>query len=121
MVTARKLRPYFQCHSIKVLTTYPLKNILHKPELSGRLTKWAVELSEYDINYHPRTALKSQVLADFVADFSPNKNLQAEKELVALAETMSNKKWTLSVDRSSNVKGSGLGLVLKSPHGDIIE
>ena len=39
VVTAHKLRPYFQCQSIKVLTTYPLKNILHKPELSGRLTK----------------------------------------------------------------------------------
>ncbi|KAK0581332.1 hypothetical protein LWI29_012530 [Acer saccharum] len=58
-VTARKLRPYFQCHSIKVLTTYPLKNILHKLELLGRLTKWAVELSEYDISFHPRSAMKS--------------------------------------------------------------
>ena len=57
VVAGRKLRPYFQSHSIKVLTTYPLKNILHKPELSGRLTKWAVELSEYDITFHPRTAL----------------------------------------------------------------
>ena len=48
---ARKLWPYFQCHPIVVITTYPLKDILQKPELSGRLTKWAVELSEYDISY----------------------------------------------------------------------
>ena len=68
----RKLRPYFQCHLITVLTTYLLKSILHKPELSGRLTKWTVELSEYDITFQPRTALKSQVLADFIADFAPN-------------------------------------------------
>ncbi|KAL5574300.1 hypothetical protein UlMin_023897 [Ulmus minor] len=39
VTVARKLRPYFQCHPITVLTTYPLKSILHKPELSGRLTK----------------------------------------------------------------------------------
>ncbi|KAK4848380.1 hypothetical protein QYF36_012250 [Acer negundo] len=121
VVTTRKLRPYFQCHSIKVLTTYPLKNILHKPELSGRLTKWAVELNEHDISFHPRSAMKSQVLADFIADFTPCENLKAEKELVALTDDTIVGKWTLSVDGSSNIKGSGLGLVLKSPQGDIME
>ncbi|KAK1575844.1 hypothetical protein Q3G72_008838 [Acer saccharum] len=104
VMTARKLRPYFQCHSIKVLTAYPLKNILHKPELSGRLTKWAVELSEYDISLHPRSAMKSQVLADFITDFTPGESVQVEQELVALTETAAPGKWTLSVDRSSNIK-----------------
>ncbi|KAK0585626.1 hypothetical protein LWI29_031559 [Acer saccharum] len=88
VMAARKLRPYFQCHSIKVLTAYPLKNILHKPELSGRLTKWAVELSEYDISFHPRSAMKSQALADFIADFTPGESMQAQQELVALTETV---------------------------------
>ena len=87
LVTAgRKLRPYFQCHPIVVLTQYPLRSILHKPELSGRMTKWAVELSEYDITYQPRTAIKSQVLADFIADFSCVGQVQAEKELLCLNE-----------------------------------
>ncbi|KAK0594549.1 hypothetical protein LWI29_017364 [Acer saccharum] len=121
VMAARKLRPYFQCHSIKVLTSYPLKNILHKPELSGRLTKWAVELSEYDISFHPRSAMKSQVLADFITDFTPGESVQAEQELVALTETTTPGKWILSVDGSSSIKGSGLGLVLESPHGDILE
>ncbi|KAK0578575.1 hypothetical protein LWI29_012719 [Acer saccharum] len=119
VMAARKLRPYFQCHSIKVLTAYPLKNILHKPELSGRLTKWAVELSEYDISFHPRSAMKSQVLADFITDFTPGESVQAEQELVAL--TITTGIWTLSVDGSSSIKGSGFGLVLESPHGDILE
>ncbi|KAK1554732.1 hypothetical protein Q3G72_016522 [Acer saccharum] len=119
VMAARKLRPYFQCHSIKVLTTYPLKNILHKPELSGRLTKWAVELSEYDISFHPRSAMKSQVLADFITDFTPGESVQAEQELVAL--TVTSGIWTLSVDGSSSIKGSGLGLVLESPQGDVLE
>ncbi|KAK1584217.1 hypothetical protein Q3G72_030878 [Acer saccharum] len=121
VVAAHKLRPYFQCHSIKLLTTYPLKNILHKPELSGRLTKWAMELSEYDISFHPRSAMKSQVLADFITDFTPCENVQAEQELIALIEKSSVGKWKLSVDGSSNIKGSELGLVLKSPQRDILE
>lgn len=50
---SRKLKPYFQCHPICVVAIYPLRNILHKPELSGRLAKWAVELSGYDIEYRP--------------------------------------------------------------------
>ncbi len=45
VTAARKLWPYFQCHQIVIITAYPLKGILQKPELSGRLTKWAVELS----------------------------------------------------------------------------
>ncbi|KAK1563061.1 hypothetical protein Q3G72_021661 [Acer saccharum] len=121
VVAAHKLRPYFQCHSIKVLTTYPLKNILHKPELSGQLTKWAVEISEYDIGFHLRPVMKLQVLVDFITDFTPCESVQAEQELVALIEKPSSRKWTLSVDGSSNIKGSGLGLVLKSPKWDILE
>ena len=53
ITVARKLRPYFQSYPITVLTSFPLKNILHKPELSERLTKWAVKLSEHHINYQP--------------------------------------------------------------------
>ncbi|KAL2248431.1 UNVERIFIED_CONTAM: Retrovirus-related Pol polyprotein from transposon opus [Sesamum indicum] len=61
IVTARKLRPYFQGHRIIVLTNHPLCNVLARPEASGRLVKWAVELGEFDIEYQARTALKGQV------------------------------------------------------------
>ncbi|XP_071921925.1 uncharacterized protein [Coffea arabica] len=44
------------------------KQILSKPDASGRMVKWAVELSEYDLDYQPRTAIKAQALADFIAD-----------------------------------------------------
>ncbi|KAK0570726.1 hypothetical protein LWI29_005546 [Acer saccharum] len=56
ITTARKLRPYFQAHTIEVYTDCPLKLILQKPELLGRLTKWEVELSEFDIRYTPKAA-----------------------------------------------------------------
>ena len=95
---------------------------MHKPELSGRLTKWAVELSEHHIDYQPRTAIKSQALADFIADFSPNSLLQVEKGLMTMKKGSTEKgTWTLHVDGSSNFKGSGLGLVLTSLNGDKIE
>ena len=120
ITAARKLRLYFQSHPITVLTSFPLKNILHKPELSGRLTKWAVELREHHIDFLPRTAIKSQVLDDFIADFSPNILMQAEKELMTLKEGTNGGTWILNVDGSSNFRGSGLGLVLTSPNGDKI-
>ena len=69
VVAVRKLRPYFQSHPIVVLTNFPLQVILAKPDLSGRLIKWAVELGEFDISYHPRIAIKGQVLVDLIADF----------------------------------------------------
>ncbi|KAL2235270.1 UNVERIFIED_CONTAM: Retrovirus-related Pol polyprotein from transposon opus [Sesamum indicum] len=70
VVTARKLRPYFQSHKAIVLTNQPLKSILFRPEASGRLIKWAVELGEYDIDYQIRTTKKAQVLADFVMELA---------------------------------------------------
>ncbi|PKA67302.1 hypothetical protein AXF42_Ash004795 [Apostasia shenzhenica] len=67
---ARRLRHYFQAHPVKVITDQPLRRILHSPEISGRLQKWAVELSEFDTDFLPRSATKSQALADFVAELT---------------------------------------------------
>ncbi|XP_059292068.1 uncharacterized protein LOC132045492 [Lycium ferocissimum] len=116
---SRKLKPYFQCHPICVITTYPLKNIMHKPELSGRLTKWAVEISGYDIEYRPRTAIKSQILADFVADFTPSMVPEVEKELMLTPGKFTGV-WSLHTDGASNHRGSGLGIVLRTPDGEVI-
>src|SRR5574338_821224 len=68
LIAPRKLRPYFQAHPIKVLTNQPLKQVLFRPETSGRLLKWNIELSQYDIAYHPRRAITGQALADFIAE-----------------------------------------------------
>ncbi|KAD6454323.1 hypothetical protein E3N88_09029 [Mikania micrantha] len=59
--TARRLRRYFQAYPIRVMTNQPLKDILAKPENSGRLAKWAVELGEHGLTYHPRVAIKAYV------------------------------------------------------------
>jgi hypothetical protein len=70
VVAARKLRPYFQVHPIKVLTSSPLKKAMTDYNAFGRLLAWTLELSEFDISYYPRTALKSQILANFIAEYS---------------------------------------------------
>ncbi|XP_070055374.1 uncharacterized protein [Nicotiana tomentosiformis] len=88
-------------------------------EDKGRLAKWAIKLSEYDIMYQSRTAIKSQVLADFVAEFSTKIVPEVEKELQIF--TGSNLgTWTLFTNGSSNIKGASLGIVLIPPSGESI-
>ena len=53
VVASRKLRSYFHAHSIEVLTNYPLRQVLQKPEASGRLLKWAIELRQFEVNFCP--------------------------------------------------------------------
>ncbi|RVX05543.1 Transposon Tf2-2 polyprotein [Vitis vinifera] len=57
---AQKLRPYFQAHPVIVLTDQPLRSILHKPDLTGRMLQWAIELSEFGIEFQPRLSKKGQ-------------------------------------------------------------
>ena len=68
VIAVKKLRHYFETHTV-VMTTYPVKYVLRRPELTGRMSKWAIALSGYDIQCHPRIAIKSQALVDFVAVF----------------------------------------------------
>ncbi|KAK3026574.1 hypothetical protein RJ639_041160 [Escallonia herrerae] len=68
VTSAKKLRPYFQSHTIVVLTDQPLGKVLQNPDALGRLVNWSVELGEFDIKYQPRTAIKAQALSDFVVE-----------------------------------------------------
>ena len=70
MVASRKLRPYFHAHSIEVLTNYPLRQMLQKSEALGKLFKWAIELGQFEVNFYPRTTIKGQALANFIAEFT---------------------------------------------------
>ena len=92
-----------------------MKQILHKPETSGRLMKWAIELSEFDIRYKTKTEIKGQVLADFVMEFTSAALDENDQNMTDLPI------WKLSVDGASNAQGSGAGLVLTSPEGIDIE
>ncbi|XP_071924819.1 uncharacterized protein [Coffea arabica] len=112
---AWKLRPYFQTHSIVVITDQPLRQILTKSEVSGRITKWAVELAEHDIGYQPRTAIKAQVLADFLAEGA---SLSMAEPSSLSKDILPEEPWVLFVDGISSKEGSGAGLLLTSPIGE---
>ena len=63
-----------------MVTAFPLKIVLQKPDLSGQIVKWAMELGEFDVNFQPRTSIKSQALADFVAEITqPLEMLKVDK------------------------------------------
>lgn len=78
VIAARKLRPYFWGHRIEVLTNCPLKQILQKPDTSGQMVKWTIELEQFNIRYGRCTSIKNQALVDFVAEF----NIEPVEELM---------------------------------------
>ena len=98
---AKKLHPYFQAHTIVVLTNYPIRAILHKPNSLGRLLKWEVELNEFDIEYRSRFTIKGQILIDFIAEVS---NVQPRD--------LWEQSWLLEIDGSSRVARGGAGMIL---------
>ena len=69
LITSRKLRHYFQERRITVVSNFPLGEILHNRNINGRVVKWSVELGEFEIKYARRQKIKSQVLADFLAQW----------------------------------------------------
>ncbi|GJU54404.1 reverse transcriptase domain-containing protein [Tanacetum coccineum] len=108
---AKRLRRYFQAHLIVVITDQPIKQIISRPDVAGRLQKWSVMLGEHNITYRPRTSVKGQILADFLVE-KPDENQLDTSVVEILSEP-----WTLFTDGSSCVDGSGAGLILTSPEG----
>ena len=114
LITAsRKLRHYFQAHVIVVMTDHPLKKSMNKLEVAGRLVQWAIELSEFDVKYKPRNAIKAQALADFIAEFTPGHGDLDHRE--------DDRTWVVHVDGSSTLHAGGIGVVLKSPETDTLK
>ncbi|XP_021996073.1 uncharacterized protein LOC110893270 [Helianthus annuus] len=117
---SRRLRRYFQRHKVTLVTDQPLQKVLRKPEQSGRLAKWAVELGEHSLEFKPRTAMKGQILADFLAEVPEDE----ERELLrweALEEEEKRREdeavWKLFTDGASSEEGNGAGITLISPEG----
>ncbi|XP_022003015.1 uncharacterized protein LOC110900433 [Helianthus annuus] len=113
---SRRLRRYFTGHIITVLTNFHIGTILQKPETSGRLAKWAIELGGggHNILYRPCPAIKGQVLADFVTEIPVEKIKDCEIVETPVKDT-SNELWLLYTDGASNEDGAGAGLRLVSP------
>jgi ribonuclease HI len=69
VMASRKLHHYFEAFKVRVTSDRGLGELFRNPEASTRIAKWAAEMSGYHISFEPRTAIKSQVLADFIVDW----------------------------------------------------
>ena len=85
---------------IVVRTDKPIWQILQKLDLAGRMVSWSIELSEFDIQYEPRTAVKAQALTNFLAEIVDNEDPQEIG-------------WALHVDGASNSKGCRAEAILE--------
>ncbi|GJS57932.1 reverse transcriptase domain-containing protein [Tanacetum coccineum] len=110
---SKRLKRYFQAHPIVVITDQPIKQVLSKPKIAGRLQKWSIELGEYDIHYRLRVSIKGQILADFIVERPEDDSLAAPMEVKEELPEL----WTLCTDGSSCVDGSRAGLILTNPEG----
>jgi ribonuclease HI len=108
LTAARRLRQYFLAHTVLVRTDQPIRQILGRPDVAGRMMKWSLELSEFDIHYESKKAPKAQVFVDFLA------------EMTFPAEDNS-EEWTVFVDGSSNSRGSGAGIIVENNKGIVVE
>jgi ribonuclease HI len=102
------LRHYFESHPVTVVSSFPLWEIIQCREASGRITKWAVEIMGETISFAPRKAIKSQVLANFAAEW-------VDTQLPAAP--IQPKLWTMFFDGSLMKTGAGAGLLFISPLG----
>jgi hypothetical protein len=109
VLARRKLRHYFEIHPVTVVSSFLLGEILRNPDVAGRIAKWSMELMGETLTYAPRRAIKSQILVDFVAEWTdtqlPPLQIQAEC-------------WTLYYDGSVMKTEAGVGLLFISPLGE---
>jgi hypothetical protein len=101
LMTKRKLRHYFDAHPITMLSKYPLGEVIHNPEGEGRIAKWAPELMA-ERTYAPWSAIKSKLLADFVAEWT---------EIQTPPAPIEHETWIMYFDGSVMKEGAGVGLV----------
>jgi hypothetical protein len=108
LITSRKLRHYFQAHKIIVPSSFPLEEIICNRDANGRIVKWLVELGEFYIEFCPRQAIKSQILVDFVSEWT-------EIQMPPPKERPEH--WIMYFDGALNLEGAGADVLLISPQG----
>jgi hypothetical protein len=115
LISSRKLHHYFQAHKISLVTSYPLRVVFHNPNATGNIAKWATELAKCELDFVAHHAIKSQVLADFVANWTPPPSLPREPDGSTSeppASAFAGPHWTLYFNSSSCNQGGGVGALL---------
>jgi hypothetical protein len=128
LVASRKLRHYFQAHRVVVVTSFPLRAILHNSNATGNVAKWAAELAEFQLDFQTRHAVKSQVLADFIVEWTPPPSAPGDPDpnldptpTEPRGPVFTEPHWTLFFDRSARQQVGGAGVVLIDPNGDQVK
>ena len=85
---------------------------MDKLEAARRMVQWAIEFSQFDIEYRPRTTIKSQALADFIAEFTLLNKDSLTDEI---------ERWTIQTDGSSAQKRGGVRVVITTPDGEMLK
>ena len=91
-----------------------MQSLLKRSDFTGRIAKWETRLGSFNIRYRPRNAIKGQVLADFIAEFSP-------KNGTGMVCHVKNRSWRVFVDGALSVMGAGVGIVIITPEGIRLE
>lgn len=76
----KKFHHYFQAHTVIILTQLPLQALLRKFDFTGRVAKWGTILGAFDIKYLPWIAIKAQVLADLVVEYTEGEDKELDEE-----------------------------------------
>jgi ribonuclease HI len=123
-----KLRHYFQAHRVVVVTSFPLKAILHNSNATGNIAKWAAELVEFQLDFQSCHAVKSKVLADFIVEWTPSLSAPGGPDpdsdptpVEPRAPIFTEPHWTLFFNGSARQQGGGAGVVLIDPSGNQVK
>ncbi|PKI42305.1 hypothetical protein CRG98_037305 [Punica granatum] len=114
---------YTLYHTIRLLSKAdPLRYLLDSPSSMRNIVKWRCQLTEYDIEYVPRTSVKGQAIADHLAEFPINDNTPINTDfpdegILQVDEEKDEPTWKMYFDEAVNSVGSGVGAVLISPNG----
>jgi hypothetical protein len=106
LITTRKPKHYFLVYTVRVVSDRPLARVLQSKEVTGRIAQWAVEIGQYDVEFVPRWAFKSQALEDFIAEWT-------DSDVRGIGDLSDH--WVMYFDGSYTLKGAGAGIVLIPP------
>jgi hypothetical protein len=112
LMMTRKLKHYFLAHTVQVVSDSPLARVLQSKEATGWITQWAIEIGQYDVEFIPRWAIKSQALTDFIVEW-------IDSSLRGINDFPDH--WVMYFDGSYALKGVGAGIMLILPEGDTLK
>jgi ribonuclease HI len=112
LMMTRKLKHYFLAHIVRVVSDRPLARVLQSKEATGQIAQWAMEIGQYDVEFIPRWAIKSQVLADFIAEWT-------DLDVWGIGDLPDH--WVMYFNGSYTLKGAGTGVVLIPDEGGMLK